>query len=153
MKKLVKIRLINWHYLANETIEIDGKFIQSCGSTVIFKDTRLEMLEIPSELVSTPATPNDEYSVTEDKQPFDTYMGLKHWWYDINEEGQNGSKVILIQSQDGYNIGAFVGENVTWEVASKLPKTTRLTIDGFPVYIHRCNFTIIDSELLTTTIK
>ena len=24
MKKLVKIRLINWHYLSNETIEING---------------------------------------------------------------------------------------------------------------------------------
>ena len=24
MKKLVKIRLINWHYLSNETIEIKG---------------------------------------------------------------------------------------------------------------------------------
>ena len=24
MKKLVKIRLINWHYLANETVEING---------------------------------------------------------------------------------------------------------------------------------
>ena len=24
MKKLVKVRLINWHYLANETIELDG---------------------------------------------------------------------------------------------------------------------------------
>ena len=24
MKKLVKVRLINWHYLANETIELNG---------------------------------------------------------------------------------------------------------------------------------
>ena len=32
------------------TIEIDGNYIQSCGSTVLFKDSRLEMLEIPSQL-------------------------------------------------------------------------------------------------------
>ena len=54
----------------------------------------------------------------------------------------------MIQSQDGYNIGAFIGTDVTWEVAEKLPKTTKIIIDGLPLYIHRCNFTIIDSGLI-----
>lgn len=63
-------------------------------------------------------------------------------------KGQNGSKIILIQSQDGYNIGAFVGDNVTWKLAGKLPKTTKIVIDGKELYIHRCNFTIIDTDLI-----
>lgn len=130
------------------TIEIDGQYIQSCGSTVIFKDTRLSMMEIPCELKTVEANRQNGYTVTEDNRTINTYFGLRNWWYDIQEKGQHGEKVILIQSQDGYNIGAFIGTDVTWEVAEKLPKTTKIIIDGLPLYIHRCNFTIIDSGLI-----
>ncbi len=135
------------------TIEIDGSYIQSCGSTVIFKDTRLNMLDIPDELNAVEAGSEDGYTVSVDGQGIDTYVGLTNWWYDIKEQGQHGSKVVLIQSQDGYNIGAFVGDDVTWEVADKLPKTTKIMIDGLPLYIHRCNFTIIDSELIEDSVN
>lgn len=135
------------------TIEIDGSYIQSCGSTVIFKDTRLNMLDIPDELNAVEAGSEDGYTVSVDGQGIDIYVGLTNWWYDIREQGQHGSKVVLIQSQDGYNIGAFVGDDVTWEVADKLPKTTKIMIDGLPLYIHRCNFTIIDSELIEDSLK
>lgn len=130
------------------TIEIDGKYIQSCGSTVIFKDSRLDMIEIPSELGTKEAKETDGYTVSVDNQSVNTYLGLTNWWYDIREKGQHGEKIVLIQSQDGYNIGAFVGSDITWEVAEKLPKTTKIVIDELPLYIHRCNFTIIDSELM-----
>lgn len=131
------------------TIEIDGSYIESCGSTVIFKDTRLKMLDIPGELNTTKQTDeNQEYTMSVDGRGLDTYIGLTNWWYDIKEQGQHGSKIVLIQSQDGYNIGAFVGDEVTWEVAEKLPKTTKIVIDDLPLYIHRCNFTIIDSDLI-----
>lgn len=86
--------------------------------------------------------------MTEDSRVFDSYVGLKLWWYDIEEKGQNGEKVVIIQSQDGYNIGAFVGTDITWEVVETLPKTTRIMVDGLPLYIHRCSFTIIDSALI-----
>ena len=130
------------------TIEVDGHYIQSCGSTVIFKDKRLEMLEIPSELSTKKATGTEGYSVTEERRYGETYVGLTNWWYGISEKGQHGEKLVIIQSQDGYNIGAFTGDEVTWTIAEKLPKTTRIMIDGMPLYIHRCNFTIIDKELL-----
>ena len=135
------------------TIEIDGSYIQSCGSTVIFKDTRLSMLDIPDELNAVEAGSEDGYTVSVNGQGIDTYVGLTNWWYDIKEQGQHGSKVVLIQSQDGYNIGAFVGDDVTWEVADKLPKTTKIMVDGLPLYIHRCNFTIIDSELIEDSVN
>lgn len=131
------------------TIEVDGSYIESCGSTAIFKDTRLQMLPIPDSLKTEPST-GDEYSVTVDNKIGSSYIGLTNWWYDMKEKGQRGEKIVLVQSQDGYNIGAFIGGDVEWKVEETLPKTTRLIIDGYPVYIHRCNFTIIDTKLMTT---
>lgn len=130
------------------TIEIDGNYIQSCGSTVLFKDTRLEMLEIPGQLSIKNTERDDEYALSVNGEAFRTYLGLTNWWYDMKEKGQHGEKLVLIQSQDGYNIGAFVGDDITWEVDNVLPKTTKIMINGLPLYIHRCNFTIIDSGLL-----
>ena len=130
------------------TIEIDGNYIQSCGSTVLFKDTRLEMLEIPTQLNIKNTEGDDKYSLSVNSEAFRTYLGLTNWWYDMRKKGQHGEKLVLIQSQDGYNIGAFVGDDITWEVDSVLPKTTKIIINGLPLYIHRCNFTIIDSGLL-----
>lgn len=130
------------------TIEIDGDYIQSCGSTVLFKDTRLEMLEIPSQLNIKNTERDDEYTLSVNGETFMTYFGLTNWWYDMREKGQHGEKLVLIQSQDGYNIGAFVGDDITWEIDDALPKTTKIMINGLPLYIHRCNFTIIDSGLL-----
>ena len=113
------------------TIEIDGNYIQSCGSTVLFKDTRLEMLEIPSELNIRDAKSDNRYTVSVDGEKFKTYLGLKNWWYDMREKGQHGEKVVLIQSQDGYNIGSFIGNDITWQIADALPKTTKIMIDLF----------------------
>ena len=129
------------------TIEVDGSYIESCGSTVIFKDTRLKMISIPDSL-KTESSTGDEYSVTVDNRTGASYIGLTNWWYDMKEKGQHGEKIVLVQSQDGYNIGAFIGGDVEWKVEEKLPNTTRLIIDGYPVYIHRCNFTIIDTKLM-----
>ena len=128
--------------------EFDEYYVQSCGSSVLFKDTRLEMLDIPNELNTKEASREDGYDVSVSGRPIGTYYGLKNWWYDMREKGQHGQKLILIQSQDGYNIGAFMGNDVTWEVEENLPKTTKIMIDGLPLYVHRCNFTIIDSKLI-----
>lgn len=130
------------------TIEIDGNYIQSCGSTVLFKDTRLEMIEIPSQLSIKNTEMDDKYALSVNDETFKTYLGLTNWWYDMREKGQHGQKLVLIQSQDGYNIGSFIGNDITWQIADALPKTTKIMIDGLPLYIHRCNFTIIDSGLL-----
>jgi hypothetical protein len=132
------------------TVNIDGRYIESCGSTILFKDTRLEMLDISKVLdinnqknysTDTPVNTNTSYATGD-------YLGLRYWWYNQKAKGQHGGKIVLIQSQDGYNIGAFAGDDVTWEVAGKLPKTTEVIIDGKKLYIHRCNFTIIDTELI-----
>ncbi len=43
MKKLVKIRLINWHYLSNETIEVDGNTLLS-GPNASGKSTIMDAI-------------------------------------------------------------------------------------------------------------
>lgn len=129
------------------SIEIDGHNIQSCGSSVIFKDSRLEILPFQNDIGEINTADKSEYSVEVPAENFKDYFSLKHWWYDLHENGQGGAKIVLIQSQDGYNIGAIEGNYVTWEVAEKLPKTTLIKIDDMPLYIHRCNFMIIDTAL------
>lgn len=132
------------------TINVDGNYIETCGSTVLFKDTRLEMYAVGKVLETGTDTiySSDSPVKLNPTSSKDEYLSLRYWWKDLQEKGQNGSKIILIQSQDGYNIGAFVGDNVTWELAGKLPKTTKIVIDGKELYIHRCNFTIIDTDLI-----
>ena len=139
-----------WWYETSSvvTIEIDGNYVQTCGSTVIFKDSRLEIIPLENEIETVETSTDSEYAVNLPSENIKNYFSLKHWWYNSSEKGQGGDKVILIQSQDGYNIGAVQGNEVTWEVAEKLPKTTLITIDGMPLYIHRCNFTIIDTALI-----
>ena len=51
-------------------------------------------------------------------------------------------------AQTGAPIYVFSGRSVYWEVPDDLPKFTKLSIDGKPLYIHRANFQIIDAKLL-----
>lgn len=134
------------------SIEIDGDFVQSCGSTVIFKDTRLEIEPLNVDIGTLDSSDKSGYTTNTDDSKFKDYFALTHWWYDTHENGQGGNKLVLIQSQDGYNIGIIEGDDVYWEVAEKLPKTTLLKVDDKPLYIHRCNFTIIDTALFDNVV-
>jgi len=58
------------------------------------------------------------------------------------------SRVVVIKSQLGIPICAFSGDSVYTEVCQDLPKTTKLSIDGKLLYIHRATFSIIDKDLL-----
>mgnify|MGYP003410943356 CR=1 FL=1 len=58
------------------------------------------------------------------------------------------SRVVVIKSQLGQPITAYSGDKVYWTVPKKLPKMTKLMIDGKALYIHRANYQIIDTSLL-----
>ena len=58
------------------------------------------------------------------------------------------SRVVVIKSQLGQPIVAYSGDEVYWKIPKKLPKMTKLMIDGKALYIHRANFQIIDIPLL-----
>lgn len=126
------------------TVDIDGHTVDSCGSTIIFKESSIDIIPIEDDIDLTDFdNETDASSVATD--------GLKsaQWYFDMPQL-TDCKKIVLIQSQDGYNIGAVTGDNITWEVAETLPKTTLITVDGKSLYIHRCNFTIIDTALFDT---
>ncbi len=120
------------------TITIDGKQMESCGSTVLFIEEGLEPdVEFDATNLSIESEANgigDMTIIAETVNKYKNYFGK--------------GTVVLIQSQLGDPICAFSGEDVYWEVSENLPKTTKLMIDGKALYIHRANFQIIDKELL-----
>lgn len=120
------------------TITIDGKQIESCGSTVIFEEEGLKPdVEFDTSDVNISSSANgigDLNIVAETVNKYKNYFGK--------------ATVVVIQSQLGDPICAYSGEDVYWEVSEDLPKTTKLMIDGKALYIHRANFQIIDKGLL-----
>lgn len=120
------------------TITIDGKQIESCGSTVIFEEEGLKPdVEFDTSDVNISSDASgigDLTIVAETVNKYKNYFGK--------------ATVVVIQSQLGDPICAYSGEDVYWEVSEDLPKTTKLMIDGKALYIHRANFQIIDKGLL-----
>ena len=120
------------------TITIDGKQVESCGSTVLFVEEGLiPDVEFNTEEVNISSDADgigDMAIVAETVNKYKNYFGKP--------------TVVVIQSQLGDPICAFSGQNVYWEVCEDLPKTTKLMIDGKALYIHRANFQIIDKGLL-----
>ena len=119
------------------TITIDGSEVESCGDTVIFAGAGLTPVvdfSISDTINSSSKGITDLTSVGKELNKYKNYFGKK--------------RVVLIQSQLGVPICAFQGDNVYWEVPDDLPKMTKLMVDGKPLYSHRCNFQIIDAELI-----
>ena len=120
------------------TITIDGKQIESCGSTVLFVEKGLKPdveFDTSDIHISSDADSIGDFTIiAETVNKYKNYFGK--------------GTVVVIQSQLGDPICAFSGDDVYWEVSQDLPKTTKLMIDGKALYIHRANFQIIDKELL-----
>lgn len=120
------------------TVIIDGKTIESCGSTMIFAENGLNPevdFNSPEVIKSTSdGSFGDNVFIASIVNKYKNYFGK--------------SRVVIIQSQLGDPICAYSGNDVYWEVCQDLPKTTKLMIDGKALYIHRANFQIIDKNLL-----
>ncbi len=117
-------------------ITVDGSQHVACGSSLIFEEEGLNQVEvdIPEYLGS-------------NKTGFSTNTAVASWLNSIkNTIGK--SKVVIIKSELGYPLAIYQGDSVYWEVADDLPKTTRISIDGKALYIHRVEFDIVDTELL-----
>lgn len=120
------------------TITIDGKEVESCGSTMIFAEEGLNPdadFTSPDVINSTTdGSLGENVIIASIVNKYKNYFGK--------------SRVVVIQSQLGDPICAYSGDEVYWKVCQDLPKTTKLMIDGKALYIHRANFQIIDKELL-----
>lgn len=115
------------------TITLDGKEIESCGTTLIFAEKGLK----PEMNFMTKDISENGGTVTYVAKLINEYKNLF-----------GKSRVVVIQSQLGNPISAYSGDSVYYEVVEDLPKTTKLMIDGKALYIHRANFQIIDLGLL-----
>lgn len=119
------------------TINIDGKQIQSCGDTCIFAQKGLEP--------DVDFVQQDISSESSGKMDENTYISnIVNKYKNYFEK----SRVVVIKSQLGQPITAYSGDEVYWKIPEKLPKMTKLMIDGKALYIHRANFQIIDTDLL-----
>lgn len=142
----------SWAISSIMSIEVDGQMIQTCGSTVTFADSRLESIdiELPEEIMTREAETGSDASV--DLMPYFNaydYWSLNWWWDYKNLHGIDcNSRLVIIQSQNGDPIAMYTGNEVTWEACANLPKTTEIIIDGKYLYIHRANFSILDTSLL-----
>lgn len=119
------------------TIDIDGKQIQSCGDTCIFAQKGLEpdVDFVQQDISSESSGKIDENTyISNIVNKYKNYFGK--------------SRVVVIKSQLGQPITAYSGDEVYWKIPEKLPKMTKLMIDGKALYIHRANFQIIDTDLL-----
>ena len=118
------------------TITIDGANMETTGSTVIFEGKGLQKLA--------------DFSLTDTESETNGILDITSVSRNINQiENTIGcSKVVVIQSQMGVPICAYGGDDVYWEIPEDLPKTTKLMIDGRPLYIHRANYVMLDTELL-----
>lgn len=116
-------------------ITINGKQMLQVGNTCVFAEKGLDVItnfEVPKKIEATSGG---------------GFIPLDRFVNDFkNEIGK--SKVIIISSQEGLPIGVYQGDSVYVSIPSDLPKMTRLNIDGKSLYIHRANYTILDSELI-----
>ena len=135
------------------SIDIDGKNIESCGSTIVFADNRLKKQDIDfDDTVFTEESKANEID-SSISQPSDIriedWWKIQYWWVNKNINNKNAdARLVIIQSQLGNPICVYSGDDVSWDIPDNLPKTTRVMIDGMAIYIHRANFAIVDTELL-----
>jgi hypothetical protein len=130
------------------SVVIDDKDIETCGSTVLFYDTRLEKIDIELPTDVTLSTGDTASIIVPTDLRGQEYWTLNWWWDTKNLNNYNGgSRIVIIQSQLGDPICMFAGDEVTWDIPKNLPKTTEICIDGKMLYIHRANFAIVDTSV------
>lgn len=107
-------------------VNIDGKEINGCGSTIIFVQDSL--------------TPDAEFSSENDvnsKNLINTYCNNIDKKY-----------ILILQSQMGDPIAIYSGDVIYGDIITNLPKMTRIMIDGKTIYIHRANYQVVEKATL-----
>ena len=116
-------------------VTVNGSQMFQVGNTVIFAENGLDMIE--------------GYDVPKDVNvnKGGSYVPLDRFVNDVkNKIGKE--KTIIISSQQGIPIGVYQGKDVYVTIPEDLPKMTRINIDGKTLYIHRANYTILDSKMI-----
>ena len=118
-------------------ITIDGHEWNHVGGTLVFCQTGVNMItdfQVPGDIEGSGQDSSGLMSVD---RTINNYKNL------IGKE-----RIVLVYSQTGAPICMFQGDSCYTEIPEDLPKTTLISIDGKPVYVHRANIDIIDAELI-----
>lgn len=116
-------------------ITVDGYEWNHVGNTLVFAQNGVDMItdfQVPTEI-------NSEGNST-------GLMGVDR--VINNYKNLIGKKsVVVVFSQTGAPIGMFQGDSCYTETPADLPKTTKISIDGHLVYVHRANVDILPAAL------
>ncbi|MFT8352365.1 DUF5052 family protein [Clostridium saccharoperbutylacetonicum] len=116
-------------------VTVNGSQMFQVGNTVIFAENGLDMIEgydVPTDV---------------NVNKGGGYVPLDRFVNNVkNKIGKD--KTIIISSQQGIPIGVYQGKDVYVTIPEDLPKMTRINIDGKTLYIHRANYTILDSKMI-----
>lgn len=115
---------------------IDGQNMTQSGNTVIYAEKGLvpvKEFDLPENITSQGGNAN---IIDRDITHFKNMVGAP--------------KTVIISSQLGVPIAIYQGDSVYYKpCGNNLPKTTLINIDGKALYIHRANYIIIDTSLIT----
>ena len=116
-------------------ITIDDKQVITVGNTLIFEEKGIGRIASFEEIDNVVSNSGLKFMPVEKMlNSFQNNLGK--------------SRKIIIYSQLGDPIGIYEGDSVYVTVPNDLPKMTRINIDGKSLYLHRVNYTIVDSDLI-----
>lgn len=116
-------------------ITVGGNEVTHVGSSLIIHETGLS--NIFESYTKTFDIDNQDRSI-----PF-----INRMVSDFKNSFTGKQKVILIRSQNGTPLATFAGDRVSL-YATEVPQSTGLLVDGFYLFIYRCDYTIYDLALL-----
>lgn len=117
-------------------ITIDGYEWQHVGSTLVFAQNGVDIITdfvVPEEIETSAGTSTGLMAADRFINNYRNLFGKK--------------SVIIVSSQTGAPVCLLQGDSVYMEVPNDLPKTTKLSIDGKAVYIHRANVDIMPAAM------
>lgn len=117
-------------------ITIDGEEWNHVGGTLVFAQDGVDMITDFESLgvIETESKSTGLMVVDKFVNNYRNFVGKK--------------SVVLVCSETGTPVCMFQGDKCYSEVPDDLPKTTKISIDGKLVYIHRAKVEIMSAELL-----
>lgn len=118
-------------------ITIDGQEWNHVGGTLVFAQDGIDMI-----------TDFNNIGVIESESSSTGLMAVDK--FINNYKNMMGKKcAVLVYSQMGTPVCMFEGDKCYFEIPNDLPKTTKISIDGKLVYVHRANIDIIPIDLIS----
>lgn len=126
-------RILSYELSPVITINVDGNYIETSSDTCVFIQDGIEaVVDFSDESISntTYESPILLNIINQNKNLF------------------TKEKIVILKTKSGYPISIYSGNEISWEVPTDFPNTTKLLLDDKALYICRANFEIIDIACL-----